>query len=580
LNLPAKVTFENGDYINYIYDASGIKLRQEVFKENSLEKSTDYLGAMIFQNDSLQFIQTSEGRLVPRAVEHSNSFEYQYHLKDHLGNVRTTFAVRDNDFNTSFEQYNPYFDNYDEITVLDLMAKSGTHSNRVSSAHAERMGISKTFLVSEGDRVNASVYAKYIQGTEDGALNSGALVNAFVAMMSGTSIGGETPFSSNDPLNGFSPASSTRASDDTQPKAYFNYILFDKSFTYIETGFKQLSTNAADDINNTGAHELLEFENINISQDGYLMIFVSNESEALTEVYFDDLMINHHKTELIQASDYYPFGMVANEYRKDYTTPQKYKYNGMEEDEETKWYFPEEFRTYDPALGRFMQIDPVIKSHESPYAWNTNNPILYPDPLGSDSTQRADAIAKAKEFVKKNPGNTWGFSENPKPGETVDCSGLAGTCMKAAGEDDARYAEGATGNGVKRIADNTDEISESEVEAGSFVILDNSSTGEDKPYGHIGIITDVEFDDKGNITNMNMIDSGGKPSSGKSGPRKTALITNGKKEYYGKRITGYRKWDSIKEIYNGGTMNEVVVKGHAVRKASGLSVKLPIPEFK
>jgi RHS repeat-associated protein len=272
--------------------------------------------------------------------------------------------------------------------------------------------------------------------------------------------------------------------------------------------------------------------------------------------------------------------MVANEYRKDYTTPQKYKYNGMEEDEETKWYFPEEFRTYDPALGRFMQIDPVIKSHESPYAWNTNNPILYPDPLGSDSTQRADAIAKAKEFVKKNPGNTWGFSENPKPGETVDCSGLAGTCMKAAGEDDARYAEGATGNGVKRIADNTDEISESEVEAGSFVILDNSSTGEDKPYGHIGIITDVEFDDKGNITNMNMIDSGGKPSSGKSGPRKTALITNGKKEYYGKRITGYRKWDSIKEIYNGGTMNEVVVKGHAVRKASGLSVKLPIPEFK
>lgn len=252
----------------------------------------------------------------------------------------------------------------------------------------------------------------------------------------------------------------------------------------------------------------------------------------------------------------------------------------MELEEETQWYFPEEFRTYDPALGRFMQIDPVIKMHESPYAWNTNNPILYPDPLGSDSTQRADAVAKAQEFVKKNSGNTYGFTKDPVPGGKVDCSGLAGTCMEAAGEDDARYAEGATGNGVKRIADSTTEIEESEVEVGSFVILDNSSTGKDNPYGHMGIISNVEFDEDGNITNLDMIDSGGQPSSGKSGPRNTTLISGGKNKYYGKRITGFRKWDTIKEIYNEGTMKPVIVKGKSYNRTTTLSNKIPIPKIR
>ena len=35
----------------------------------------------------------------------------------------------------------------------------------------------------------------------------------------------------------------------------------------------------------------------------------------------------------------------------------------------TKWM-------YNPEIGRFLMIDPVIKHHESVYAWNTNNPIL------------------------------------------------------------------------------------------------------------------------------------------------------------------------------------------------------------
>ena len=265
---------------------------------------------------------------------------------------------------------------------------------------------------------------------------------------------------------------------------------------------------------------------------------------------------------VVQKDDYYPFGLTFNSWRN--SPPENlYKYNGMEEQPETGWLQPEEFRMYQPELGRFFMIDPVIKYHESLYAWNTNNPISFNDPLGSDSTQRANAVAHAKEFVEKNTGNTWGWDDDnpqPQPGaKLVDCSGMVSGCMVEAGEPDARYAEGSSGNGVKRIADNTETIDESEVEVGSLVLLDNSESGSDKPYGHIGIITNVEFDDDGNITNLDMIDSGGRPSTGKSGPRNTSLIKDGTKRYYGKRITGFRKFDTIPDIYSGGTLKEVVI---------------------
>ena len=91
-------------------------------------KATDYIGSLILENDTLQFIQTAEGRVVPKTVDGVDKNEYQYHLKDHLGNVRTTFAVRDDDYQTSFETVeNPYFDNYDQITRLaNFMKKSGS----------------------------------------------------------------------------------------------------------------------------------------------------------------------------------------------------------------------------------------------------------------------------------------------------------------------------------------------------------------------------------------------------------------------------------------------------------------------
>ena len=96
LNLPKEVIKDNGSKIIYTYDAAGIKLRQQVFEGTATTptKVVDYVGGLVYENDKLQFMQHPEGRVLFHAATGDEEPEYQYHLKDHLGNVRLTFTSK------------------------------------------------------------------------------------------------------------------------------------------------------------------------------------------------------------------------------------------------------------------------------------------------------------------------------------------------------------------------------------------------------------------------------------------------------------------------------------------------------
>lgn len=82
LNLPKVVTINNQN-ISYIYDATGVKLRKIVGST-----TTDYAGNYVYENNTLQFFNHAEGY-----VQNTNGmFSYVYQYKDHLGNIRLSYA--------------------------------------------------------------------------------------------------------------------------------------------------------------------------------------------------------------------------------------------------------------------------------------------------------------------------------------------------------------------------------------------------------------------------------------------------------------------------------------------------------
>ena len=89
LNLPSVITVTGKGTITYVYDAAGNKLQKRTIDNMAIPAITtvtDYIGSSVYQNDTLQFFGTSEGRVRPNGA--GTIFVYDYFLKDNLGNTR------------------------------------------------------------------------------------------------------------------------------------------------------------------------------------------------------------------------------------------------------------------------------------------------------------------------------------------------------------------------------------------------------------------------------------------------------------------------------------------------------------
>ena len=83
LNLPTRVVTPEG-VVNYTYTSTGTKLTKFFDKSSGAEETTDYIAAIQYKDDIRDFAPHGEGRY------YFASGEYNYDLKDHLGNTRVT----------------------------------------------------------------------------------------------------------------------------------------------------------------------------------------------------------------------------------------------------------------------------------------------------------------------------------------------------------------------------------------------------------------------------------------------------------------------------------------------------------
>jgi RHS repeat-associated protein len=404
LNLPASIPVTAKGSIDYVYDAGGNKLKKIVHETGKPDKVTTYLGGAVYEDDVLQFLPQEEGRIryKPAAGNIAASFQYDYFIKDHLGNVRMVLTEEH-----QVDAYPPASMETAQATTEELLytnlpatrvAKpsgypTDTYTNpnnnvAKTNGNGNKIGPAIILKVMAGDKFNIRVTDWYkLNGTTPGSpvnpLNDllSALTNSF------NNIGGAHGSSGTDLYNSgiLTPNAQAFLNNQTynssKPKAFLNWMLLDEQFKYVQgsSGAEQVGSEL-----NLNEHTKT---NMPIDKSGYLYIYVSNETPNI-DVFFDNLQVTHVRGQILEETHYYPFGLVMSGISSkalNNAPANKYKFNGIEQNNDFDLNMYDAFyRNLDPQIGRFWQIDPKLEEAEifSPYSAMGNNPILYADPLG------------------------------------------------------------------------------------------------------------------------------------------------------------------------------------------------------
>src|SRR5690606_13450559 len=155
-----RIKFTDGRVITYIYDAAGNKLKMKNYDASgSLQKTTDYVSGFVYENGSLEFFGSPEGRVVKKG----SAFEYQYAIADHQGNTRVVFtsatpatAPLTATFEGDGGDGSSGFQNVNGSNVVTFIAANHTAggSKVVRMNQTYKIGPSKSLKVYPGDKVD------------------------------------------------------------------------------------------------------------------------------------------------------------------------------------------------------------------------------------------------------------------------------------------------------------------------------------------------------------------------------------------------------------------------------------------
>jgi RHS repeat-associated protein len=196
----------------------------------------------------------------------------------------------------------------------------------------------------------------------------------------------------------------------------------------------------------TIAPQLTQFQNtITTHQDGYMYVWVSNESEN-TKVWFDDLKVTHVGSPIVGGADYYPFGMPISD-REILDEKYRYGYQGeyAEKDLETGWnHF--ELREYDAIIGRWLIPDPN-REFWSPYVAYGNDPVNTVDPRGGFTDPKPGDLntAGTQQWGLNGTTGEYGWSDILSEVTVTAPLSLTDNVSGYRGADIAAFSEGRTG---------------------------------------------------------------------------------------------------------------------------------------
>lgn len=447
LNLPQTITVTGKGTIEYIYDAGGNKLQKKV-TEGTTVTTTDYLSGFVYRNDTLQFTGHEEGRIryakkYYYTGDSAYEWHYDYFYKDHLGNIRAVVTEQKDTakYMATFEtanrnKENALFTNIDQTAfAISDINEAGigetcvgcgglggpdpiypedntTNPNEYVSrlnGYGKKTGAAITLKVMAGDKIDLGVKVWYPEsGTQLSTPNNPedilpSLVNTLSGATSGLTGGKATATELSATTSpfwaGIQSFLDTHTDDDNTPetpKAYLNWVLFDEQFKYVPDGSGFIAVPGfSNDI------QTLAATNLPIIKSGYLFVYLSNET-IKWDVFFDNLVVQHYTGPLSETTDYTAWGldMKMLSSKAFGRLENKLKYNGYEKNDDFDINLYESFyRTHDPQLGRFWQIDPKATEFESPYAAMGNNPVLNFDILGDevgDTTKKGFDFSGAK----------------------------------------------------------------------------------------------------------------------------------------------------------------------------------------
>jgi RHS repeat-associated protein len=469
LNKPEKIVVDGKGSIGYTYDVAGNRIRKiTVDALTAATEKWDYVGNFVYKNNELQYILNDEGRARPIAAGHAEydavpdgdwqtKFVYDYFVKDHLGNVRSTVNSKPNAY-PYLAMHNISTANIEELIFDNIQKVRDTKPGstnpddmaaRLNGGEPDRrIGTAIMLRTNPGDHFTINVNAFYDGDYEQ--TDPPVSAEDMLASLMGTLLGGSTIGPKPLPVEGlpdnqaiirniFSDPSlpqqleqiMAQSNNINAPKAHLNYLWFDDKMQLQadHSGSVQVSQlpnswNVITPLDGSATSNWGTVSDLGIFAPavGTLIVYIDNQTIG-KDVWFDNLSLNMYASEVTEEDHYYPFGLTVNMFTSAVGKNDiKFQSQRYESDFGLNVY-SFKWRDHDSQLGRFWQIDPLAEKYvfNSTYAFSENKVVSHRELEGLEA------------FPISIP---WGSVESAAGSSTAASASSAGTAPL----DDREYA--------------------------------------------------------------------------------------------------------------------------------------------